>query len=161
VPRPTPPSEPEATLEGTLERVVFESGETGWRVVQMQVADEVRSVTAVGMLSGLTVGEPVKLSGRWIDNPKFGRQFEAQGYVPVQPTSVLGIQRYLGSGLVDGLGPGLAERIVEHFGLETLNVIDNSPERLKEVAGIGQKRARSIHKAWQSARHIKEVMVFL
>lgn len=159
--RPAEPTTGEESLEGTLERVVFDSADSGWRVVQIQVPDLGQSITAVGQLSGLSAGEPVRLVGRWIDNPKFGRQFEAQGYVPVQPTSAQGIQRYLGSGLVDGLGPGLAERIVAHFGIETISIIEESPERLKEVDGIGQKRARSIHKAWQGARDIKEVMVFL
>lgn len=129
--------------------------------MQLQVAGQVELVTAVGQLSGLTVGEPVRLNGRWISSPKFGRQFETQSYVPVQPTSVQGIQRYLGSGLVDGLGPGLAERIVEQFGLETLEIIEHHPERLKEVSGIGKKRAQRINKAWEGTRGIKEVMVFL
>ncbi len=155
----SPPDE--ESLEGTLQKVLFDGSDSGWRVVQLQVPGKLEWVTAVGQLSGLTVGEPVRLSGRWINNPKFGRQFETQSYVPVQPTSVQGIQRYLGSGLVGGLGPGLAERIVDHFGLKTLEIIEQEPERLKEVSGIGKKRAQRIHKAWQGAQGIKEVMVFL
>jgi exodeoxyribonuclease V alpha subunit len=153
------PSAPGESLEGTLARVIFEHADRPWRVVRMDTA--LGEVTAVGNLSGLAPGEPVRLTGRWVDNPKFGRQFQADSFVPVRPGTVEGIERYLGWGLVDGIGPGLAKRLVAHFGPETLEVIEAHPERLTEVEGIGPVRAERIQTAWQGARHLKEVMVFL
>lgn len=158
---PPPKEDAGEALEGVVERVVFEGADSGWRVLSMDVPGAGGPVTVVGTLSGIAAGEPVKVTGRWVDHPRFGRQFEAKGFVPVEPTSVKGIERYLGSGLVDGIGPGLAERLVKRFGTETLDVIETRPERLTEVEGIGRVRAGKIQKAWQDARHLKEVMVFL
>lgn len=154
---PAPP--PDATLEGTLARVVFERPETGWRVVQLDVPNQ-PPATVVGILSGLTPGEPVRLEGRWVDDPRFGRQFQAASFVPVRPGTVAGIEKYLGSGLVDGLGPALAERLVAKFGADTLDVIERTPERLTEVDGIGPVRRDRIQKAWGEATHLRQGMVF-
>ncbi|MCA9555593.1 MAG: ATP-dependent RecD-like DNA helicase, partial [Myxococcales bacterium] len=153
------PTDAGESLEGTLARVIFESADRPWRVVRMDTPQG--EVTCVGELSGLAPGEPVRLVGKWVDNPKFGRQFQADSYVPVRPGTVAGIERYLGSGLVDGIGPGLAKRLVARFGEDTLDVVENHPQRLTEVEGIGPVRAERIQQAWQGARHLKEVMVFL
>ena len=101
------------------------------------------------------------MTGRWVTDKKYGEQFRAESCVTIQPGTLLGIKKYLGSGLVRGLGPVLAERLVEAFGIETLEVIDTSPERLAEVEGIGPVRSSRIKEAWAEQRSIKDVMVFL
>jgi exodeoxyribonuclease V alpha subunit len=103
----------------------------------------------------------LRLCGRWSSHPKFGRQFEVESYTTVLPATIQGIQRYLGSGLVKGIGPVFAQRIVAHFGLDTLRVIEEELGRLIEVPGLGPKRTAKITAAWEEQKAIKEVMVFL
>ncbi|HEY7067371.1 MAG TPA: AAA family ATPase [Chloroflexota bacterium] len=107
------------------------------------------------------MGEQVRLHGRWTTHPQHGRQFEAQDFAVVLPTTVEGIRKYLGSGLIRGVGKVTAERLVRHFGAGTLEIIERAPERLEEAGGIGPTRARAIRAAWQEQKAIKEVMVFL
>jgi exodeoxyribonuclease V alpha subunit len=149
------------TLEGTLERVVFSNPENAWSVVKLTVSTGRDPVTAVGNLLGVQPGETLRLSGEWLSDPKWGRQFKVTSYVTVAPATLTGIERYLGSGLIRGIGKELAKRLVLQFGLDTLHIIENEPERLAEVGGIGRKRSRDILKAWAEQRGIKEVMVFL
>ena len=147
------------SIKGVVQRIVFQSEDTGWAVVRFEA--DGKPVTAVGHLLGVRAGEPLKLTGKWITDPKFGRQFQVQNYLPDQPASVLGITKYLGSGLVDGIGPVMAERLVNKFGLETLEVIENQPHRLSEVEGIGKKRKDMIASAWTDTKQVRDVMVFL
>jgi exodeoxyribonuclease V alpha subunit len=149
------------TLEGVLDRVVFSNEENAWSVVRLQVPGYRDLVTAVGNLLGVQPGENLRLSGGWITDPKYGRQFRVSSYATVVPATVTGIEKYLGSGLIRGIGKVMASRLVAAFGLETLDVIDNRPERLTEVEGIGPKRRQEIARAWAEQRDIKEVMVFL
>ena len=118
-------------------------------------------VTAVGNLLGVQPGENLRLVGEWVTDKKYGEQFRVDSYVTLVPATLVGIQRYLGSGLVRGMGKVMAARLVEHFGLSTLEVIDNQPERLVEVEGIGPVRSDQIKKAWVEQREIKQVMIFL
>lgn len=118
-------------------------------------------LTVVGALLGAQPGESLRLHGRWSSHPRYGRQFEVDSYTTVLPATIQGIQRYLGSGLVKGIGPVFAERIVAHFGLDTLRVIEDEPARLVEVPGLGPKRTAKITAAWEEQKAIKEVMVFL
>ncbi|GAB3996946.1 hypothetical protein GCM10029992_18470 [Glycomyces albus] len=152
----------EANLEAVLERVTYANEETGYTIAR---ASSARSgadlITIVGPLLGAQVGESLDLTGRWTSHPKYGRQFEVWSYRTVLPATVQGIERYLGSGLIKGIGPKTAEKIVAHFGVETLEVIDADPARLIEVPGLGPKRTKSIAAAWDEQRAIKEVMVFL
>ncbi|HXT22903.1 MAG TPA: ATP-dependent RecD-like DNA helicase, partial [Thermoanaerobaculia bacterium] len=106
-------------------------------------------------------GESLKLSGRWVQDKKYGEQFQVESWLTMQPSTVLGMERYLGSGLVRGVGRVMAKRLVARFGLDTLDVIDRDPARLTEVEGIGAQRSRAIQKAWQQQRQIHQVMVFL
>ena len=115
----------------------------------------------VGALLGAQPGESLRLLGRWSSHPQFGRQFEVDSYTTVLPATIQGIQRYLGSGLIKGIGPVFAERIVDHFGVDTLSVIEDEPARLVEVPGLGPKRTAKITAAWEEQKAIKEVMVFL
>jgi exodeoxyribonuclease V alpha subunit len=150
-----------ATLEGVLERVVFSNEENAWSVVRLQVAGQKDLVTAVGNLLGVQPGESLRLSGSWLNDPKYGRQFRVASYATVIPANLGGIEKYLGSGLIRGVGKVMAARMVAAFGLEVLDVIENHPERLKEVEGIGPKRRQEIARAWAEQREIKEVMIFL
>jgi exodeoxyribonuclease V alpha subunit len=148
-------------LEGTLERVVYANEENAWSVVRLAVAGAREPVTAVGNLLGVQPGESLRLTGSWIDDPRHGRQFRVASYATVVPATVKGIERYLGSGLIHGIGKVMAARLVAAFGLETLEVIENQPQRLEDVEGIGPKRSADIRRAWDEQRDIKEVMVFL
>ena len=118
-------------------------------------------MTVVGALLGVQPGESLRLVGRWSSHPRYGRQFEVESYTTVLPATIQGIERYLGSGLIKGIGPRTAGRIVGHFGVDTLRVIEEQPQRLVEVAGLGPKRTAMIGKAWEEQKAIKEVMVFL
>ncbi len=148
-------------LEGTVERVTYFNPENGYSVIRLQPARSGDLVTLVGNLPELTPGEHVRLQGQWTSHTEYGRQFKVERCEQTLPATVEGIRRYLGSGLIKGVGPKTAERIVQTFGAETLNVIDTQPDRLREVPDIGPKRYRLIRDAWDAQKHIKEVMVFL
>ncbi|MBG0562787.1 ATP-dependent RecD-like DNA helicase [Actinoplanes sp. NEAU-A11] len=148
-------------LEAVLERLTYVNEETGYTVARVAVGRSSDLLTVVGALLGAQPGESLRLSGWWSSHPQYGRQFEVVSYTTVLPATVQGIRRYLGSGLVKGIGPVFAERIVDHFGLDTLEIIETAPERLIEVAGLGPKRTKKITSAWAEQKAIKEVMVFL
>jgi exodeoxyribonuclease V alpha subunit len=161
---PPPPTAAAATLEGVLERVVFANEENAWSVVRLTVSErggQKEQVTAVGNLLAVQPGEHLRLSGSWIQDPKYGRQFRVASYATIAPATLGGIEKYLGSGLIRGIGKGLASRLVQCFGLATLEVIEEHPERLREVEGIGPQRTAAILRAWAEQRDIKQVMVFL
>jgi exodeoxyribonuclease V alpha subunit len=155
-PRPTT-----AVLDAVLERLTYVNEETGYTVARVATDRGSDLLTVVGALLGAQPGESLRLRGRWSSHPKFGRQFEVESYTTVLPATVQGIQRYLGSGLIKGIGPRFAERIVERFGVDTLTVIEETPARLIEVPGLGPKRTAKITAAWEEQKAIKEVMVFL
>jgi exodeoxyribonuclease V alpha subunit len=148
-------------LEGTLERVVYANEENAWSVVRLAVAGTREPVTAVGNLLGVQLGESLRLTGSWIEDPRHGRQFRVASYATVVPATAKGIERYLGSGMIRGIGRVMARRLVAAFGVETLEVIENQPQRLRDVEGIGPKRSADIKRAWDEQRDIKEVMIFL
>jgi exodeoxyribonuclease V alpha subunit len=150
-----------AVLEAVLERLTYVNEETGYTVARVATDRSGDLLTVVGALLGAQPGESLRLHGRWSSHPKFGRQFEVESYTTVLPATVQGIQRYLGSGLIKGIGPVFAERIVAHFGVDTLQIIEDSPARLIEVPGLGPKRTAKITAAWEEQQAIKEVMVFL
>lgn len=149
------------TLDGTLEKITYSNEETGWSVVKLSTPGRRASVTAVGNLLGVQPGESLHLQGQWVTDRKYGEQFRVDSYVTVQPATLLGIEKYLSSGLVRGIGKGLAKRLVKQFGLETLDLIENDPDRLTEVEGIGPVRSNRIRDAWEEQREIKSVMLFL
>jgi exodeoxyribonuclease V alpha subunit len=149
------------TLKGAVERITFSNPENGYTVARFQVDGRFGLVTVVGPLAEVHPGARLKLFGRWKTHPKYGKQFEIERYVEQVPATVQGIKRYLGSGLVKGIGPVMAKRIAEKFGTYTLEVIEKDIGRLVEVEGIGPKRVRMIAKAWQSQKQIKEIMLFL
>jgi exodeoxyribonuclease V alpha subunit len=149
------------TLEGVLERVVFFNEENSFTVARLQVPGKNDLVTIVGALSLPTPGETLRLKGQWVVDTKFGQQFRVESCLSVLPATIVGIQKYLGSSLIKGIGPIMAKRIVDKFGLDTFDIIEDSPERLREAEGIGPIRTERITKAWQEQKQIREVMVFL
>ncbi|MGI5208800.1 SF1B family DNA helicase RecD2 [Spirillospora sp. CA-108201] len=160
---PNPPAAPHpAELEAVLERITYANEDTGYTVARVATAKSGPDLlTVVGALLGAQVGESLRLVGRWRSHPKYGKQFEVDSYTTVLPATIQGIRRYLGSGMIKGIGPVMADRMVGHFGTDILRVIEEEPERLVEVQGLGPKRTRRIGDAWQEQKAIKEVMVFL
>ncbi len=152
---------PLATLEATLERITYANEENGYTVARVAVRGSADLTTVVGNLLGAQPGESLRMRGVWKSHPQFGRQFEVRDYTTVLPATIQGIRRYLGSGLIKGIGPKMAERIVAHFDLDTLRVIEEEPARLIEVPGLGPKRTAMIGRAWEEQKAIKEVMLFL
>jgi exodeoxyribonuclease V alpha subunit len=141
--------------------VVYASDETGWSVVRMLVEGKRTEVTAVGNLHGAQPGESLRLTGSWVRDAKYGRQFRVESFLALQPTTADGIRRFLGSGLIAGIGPAMARRIVDRFGLDTLQVIESEPQRLVEVDGIGPVRSRRISQAYREQRDLRDALVFL
>ncbi|MFJ4435830.1 ATP-dependent RecD-like DNA helicase [Streptomyces sp. NPDC088923] len=153
---------PLAVLEATLERVTFASEENGFTVARVDTGrGGGELLTVVGALLGAQPGEALRMRGRWGSHPRHGKQFVVENYTTVLPATIQGIRRYLGSGLVKGIGPVFADRITRHFGTDTLDVIESAPKRLIEVRGLGPKRVAKIIAAWEEQKAIKEVMVFL
>ncbi|MBI2803737.1 MAG: ATP-dependent RecD-like DNA helicase [Planctomycetes bacterium] len=148
-------------LSGTIDRVTFHNPENGFVVLRV-VARGVRGpVTVVGQTPRAVAGEFVEATGKWADDPDFGRQFKADGLRILPPSTLEGIEKYLGSGLVKGIGPTYARKIVEVFGERTLDVIDESPTFLKEIKGIGAKRIQCIRESWRQQKAVRDIMVFL
>jgi exodeoxyribonuclease V alpha subunit len=153
---------PESVLEAVLERVTYANEDTGYTIARVATERSGRDLlTVVGPLLGAQVGESLRLTGRWTSHPRYGRQFEVRAYATVLPATIQGIQRYLGSGLIKGIGPVMAERMVAQFGTDILRVIEEEPHRLAEVPGVGPKRTRLVAAAWEEQKAIKEVMLFL
>jgi len=148
-------------LHGTVERVTYYNEETGYSVIRLSVPGQSGLVTVVGNLPEVNPGESLRLEGTWTTHPQYGRQFKAERCEQALPATVEGLRRYLGSGLVKGVGPVTAARIVQRFGTDTLRVLDEEPQRLREALGVGPKRAAAIAKAWEEQKRIREVMLFL
>ena len=149
------------TLQGILERIVYESPDTGYTVGRLSARDHAELITVVGNLASINPGESLLLQGEWVDNPKYGRQFQIEKYETILPANVVGLRKYLGSGLIKGIGPKMAALIVRKFGMDTMDVIEYEPEKLARVPGIGRKRIEMIKEAWEAQREIKNVMIFL
>jgi exodeoxyribonuclease V alpha subunit len=151
-----------SVLEGVLERITYANEDNGYTVARVDTGRGSGDLlTVVGALLGAQVGESLRMHGRWGSHPQYGKQFTVENYTTVLPATIQGIRRYLGSGLIKGIGPRIAERIVDHFGITTLEVIETETARLIEVPGLGPKRTRLIAAAWEEQKAIKEVMVFL
>ena len=150
-----------STIKGVVERITFQSPETGYTVLRFKASRHNDLVTVVGMLMDVVVGTNLEINGVWKVDRKYGQQFEAHTWQEVMPATVYGIEKYLGSGLIKGIGPKYAKKIVAKFGADTLDIIEENIERLGEVEGIGKKRIQQIKFSWVRQREIKNVMVFL
>lgn len=128
------------SLTGEIERVTYNNSENGYSVLRLTVRGYPELVTAVGFIANPAVGEELVMKGEWQEHPKFGMQFQINSCKSVAPSTQTGLEKYLGSGLIKGVGPAMAERIVAKFGEETFMVLDNNPDRLLEVEGIGEKK---------------------
>lgn len=146
---------------GYVERIVFRAEDTGFTVARLQEPRKPELTTIVGTFPSLQPGETVRCRGQWKHNAKFGSQLDVEELSTERPADVLGIEKYLSSGLVKGIGPVYAKRIVAAFGPKTLDIIDEHAERLLEVDGLGQKRVQKIRKCWDEQRAVRELMVFL
>lgn len=156
-----PPVAGRELLSGTVERVTFHNPETGFAVLRVQVRGHRDLVTVVGHIATIAPGELVQASGEWHRDRTHGLQFKTAYLHAAAPTTPEGIERYLGSGLIRGIGPHFARRLVEAFGADVLDVIEQSPARLRDVPGIGPLRAARIAEAWKSQRVVRDIMVFL
>ncbi len=148
-------------LEGSVARVVYSNPENHWTVLRMTVRAMAREQTVVGTLAGVREGEHLRVWGDWVEDARFGRQLRAQRFQVVLPATAEGIERYLGSGLIPGIGPKTAKLIVKRFGAKTFDVIEKNPERLKVVKGIGRKKVTQLLRVWRDQTQLRDSMSFL
>ena len=158
---PPAQSSPKECIEGLIERITFHSQESGFAVLRVKVSGHVDLVTVIGTLPNVTAGEWINAQGRWAIDPKHGQQFKAELLKTTHPNTAEGIEKYLGSGLIKGIGPQFANRLVTAFGIEVLNIIESQPDRLLEVHGIGKVRLDKITSAWDEQKAVRQIMIFL
>jgi exodeoxyribonuclease V alpha subunit len=151
----------ETVVEGVVERVTFESPSSSFRVIKLAVAGRPERLAVVGTFPPTPVGARVRVRGRLEQDRKHGEQLRAESLIELAPDTMAGLEKYLASGLIKGVGPKLAGRIVAAFGLAALRVLDEEPHRLREVEGLGNKRRAALVKAWRDQRSVRDVMVFL
>jgi len=149
------------TLEGRLERIPYFNEDTHYTIARLKPAGLTTAVTVVGYLAGVSIGETIKVNGRWETHPKYGQQLKVDSFEVMLPAGIDGIRTYLGSGIVKGIGPSLASRMVKAFGADTLEIIEGHPERLVEVDGIGEAKAALIKSAWSEHHALRGLMQFL
>jgi len=152
---------PAAQIEGGVERVTFHNEENGYSVLRVAIKGRSEPITVVGNVPRVTAGEVLEASGEWIQSTDFGKQFKATAITTRPPTSTAGIIRFLGSGLIAGVGKTYAKKIVEKFGTDVFNIIENQSARLEEIDGVGKKRRQEIRESWKKQKSIHRIMVFL
>ncbi|MGY0374378.1 SF1B family DNA helicase RecD2 [Clostridium sp. JNZ J1-5] len=148
-----------AEVQGTVEGIVFKNENNGYVVAHIK--DKKKKITITGFIPYISEGQNLKIQGEWFNHPQFGEQFKVSSCEEIVPTSLEGIEKYLSSGIISGIGPVTAKKIVEHFGEETLEILDENIERLKEIDGIGIKKIETISKSYAKQREIRNIMVFL
>lgn len=150
-------------ISGIIDKFLFQNNENGFTILTLQnkTVRNNTGITVKGFLPNVQVGQEVKLKGVWVFHPKFGKQFEAKECISLLPTTIVGLKKYLGSGLIKGIGPTYADKLVNTFGLDTLTIIDTQIERLHEVDGLGKKRIDRIALAWKDQKEIANLLVFL
>ncbi len=156
-----PATEPTEVLAGSIERVTFHNADNGFCVVRIKARGHRDLVTVVGHAAEISAGEWVTVSGTWVNDRQHGLQFKASFLKASAPTTAEGIEKYLGSGMIRGIGPIYASKLVAAFGADVFDVIEQDPERLREVPGIGRVRAGRIAQAWADQKVVREIMVFL
>ena len=155
-------------IAGTIERVTYYNPDNGYSVLKIKSDQPVKSelknrglITVVGNLPEVQPGEFINASGEWVDHSKHGKQFKIERLEIAEPVTLYGLRQYLGSGLIRGIGTKTADKIIDFFGDDTLDIIENHPERLLEVDNIGKKRAKEIVDSWVEQKTIKEIMIYL
>jgi exodeoxyribonuclease V alpha subunit len=146
-------------IQGMISEVVFRNEVNGYTVLELQ--DDDVETTVVGYFPYVNIGETIRAAGAWVEHPDYGTQFKMEAYQVVTPATLNGIERYLSSGLIPGIGVVTAKKMVEKFGLDTLDIIQYNPQKLTEIDGIGQKKAQKIYDAFQEQRELKDIMLFL
>lgn len=150
------------TISGVVHRITYRNSENGYTVFRLEPADNPQqSITVTGIFASLHAGESIQITGEWIEHSQYGRQFKADAYHQTFPVTEAGLIKYLGSGLIKGIGPVTAKRIVNHCGLDALHVIENEADRLQEIDGIGAGTVEKIINGWQEQKAIRDVMLFL
>lgn len=150
-----------SVIEGTLERITYRNNENDFTVAKLMPWGKSQLVTVVGVLPSLSPGQALKLEGQWVVNPKYGKQFKAKTFESIVPKTLEGIERYLGSGCIKGIGPVTAKNLVACFGQEVLEVIEKHPDRLCQVEGIGEKKVEMITLGFKEQKDMREVIIFL
>ena len=148
-------------LRCVVERITYQNEQNGYTIIKCRAKGYSDLVTIVGPMPEVHVGAVLTLQGNWRVDSKYGRQFAAETFEETLPATVLGIEKYLGSGLIKGIGPKFAHRIVATFDKDTLDIIETDPDRLIEVPGIGKKRVERIKTSWEAQKEIKNIMLFL
>lgn len=146
-------------VQGIISEVVFRNEQNGYTVLELQVEKD--TYTVVGYFAYINIGERIKAMGRWIQHPDYGKQFKMESYSVIEPSTINSIEKYLASGLISGIGPHTAKKMVEKFGLDTLDIIQYNPDRLVEIEGIGSIKAQKISEAFQEQKELKDIMIFL
>lgn len=160
IPSPAP-SETRETLAGLVERVTFHNEENGFCVLRVKARGKRELITVTGHAAVISAGEFIQASGSWINDRQHGLQFKAQFLKAMPPTTVEGIEKYLGSGMIRGTGPVYAKKLVKAFGEEVFDIIEAEPDRLREATGIGPRRAAGVIAGWAEQRVIRDIMIFL
>jgi exodeoxyribonuclease V alpha subunit len=150
-----------ADLRGQIERITYFNDENSYTVARIKVFGRKELVTVIGNIVNPAPGEIISMKGEWGNHPKYGEQFKIAYCESTAPATVHGIEKYLGSGLIKGIGPVMAKRIVKRFKEETLNVIERDIEQLVAIDGIGKKRIAMVKKAWEEQKEIRAIMIFL
>lgn len=158
---PAPGPAPPERLAGAIERVTFHSEQSGFCVLRVNVKGQRDLVTVIGSAASVTPGEFIEAQGHWVNDRQHGLQYRAERLQVVPPATLAGIEKYLGSGMVKGIGPHFASKLVRAFGAAVFEVIETTPERLEELEGIGPKRRERVESAWAEQKVIREIMVFL
>ena len=146
-------------IQGMVSDIVFKNEENGYTIANL--ANEDDEITIVGCMPTLSMGESIEVEGKWINHKIYGSQFEVQSFMPVTPSSLEGIYVYLSSGMIHGIGEKMAKRIVDKFGVDTLDIIQNTPERLTEVEGIGMKKVKQIQESYEENRELRNIIIKL
>ncbi len=134
-------------LEGMISDIVFKNEQNGYTIAHLTSSEN--DVCIVGCMPTISIGESIEVSGKWVNHNIYGLQFEVSSFMPITPSSLEGIYIYLSSGMINGIGDKMAKKIIDRFGVETLNIIQNTPERLKEIEGIGRKKINKIIKSYE------------
>src|SRR5271170_1279433 len=157
----TPESSTQEVIAGIVERVTFHNAENGFCVLKTKARGHRDLVTVVGQAATISAGAWITASGEWVNDRAHGQQFKARFLKTSAPTSIEGIEKYLGSGMIRGIGPAYAKKLVRAFGEKVFDTIEAEPNRLREVTGIGPMRAKRITDAWAEQKVVREIMVFL
>jgi len=147
-------------LKGSIDSIVYYNPNNGYTVCRFSL-EEAETITVVGHFPPLSSGEMLKISGKWEINPRFGKQFHVDNYIPVLPSSVKGVEKFLSSGMISGVGPVIAQRIIQRFGEKTMEVLSDYPDKLREVEGIAEKKLEQIKESWIQHEDIRELIIFL